>query len=222
VALDIEPVQDKPGREREDQNQYQRVDAHAHAPVPLQVRDIRTGNAPGNVTGVKYLPGVAKISQIASTQLNAGQSLATPIQVRAPVSSRERKAPAPYPGARPRAVIRLFRSAPVDRAASALISGDSRISFRVPPVQSETGRERNYQNQYQRFDGHANAPVACWRHGSTKTAHHVDATKIFAGRCKNPTDRTSPTRRYRSRDKLTPLTRKFAEGRGHGPRAGVN
>ncbi len=100
------------------------------------------------------------------------------------------EAPAPGPGARTtRAVIRFVRSTPADRAASALNSGDSWISFRVPPVQSETGRERNYQNQNQRFDAHANAPVACWRHGSTKSAPQFDPTKIFAERCKNPTDR---------------------------------
>jgi hypothetical protein len=65
VTFGIEPVQNKPGREGEDQNQYQGVDAHTHAPVPLHVRDIRTENAPRNVTDAKYLPAVAKISQIA-------------------------------------------------------------------------------------------------------------------------------------------------------------
>jgi hypothetical protein len=117
VALDIEPVQDKPGREGEDQNQYQRVDAHAHAPVPLQVRDIRTGNALGNVTGAKYLPGVAKISQIASTQVDAGQSLAT---FEHPCVRENAKRPRLIPArARSRTVIRSFRSTLADRAASA-------------------------------------------------------------------------------------------------------
>jgi len=117
VALDIKPVQDKPGREGEDQNQYQRVDAHAHAPVPLQVRDIRTGNALGNVTGAKYLPGVAKISQIASTQVDAGQSLAT---FEHPCVRENAKRPRLIPArARSRTVIRLFRSTLADRAASA-------------------------------------------------------------------------------------------------------
>ena len=51
VTFGIEPVQNKTGREGEDQNQYQRVDAHTHAPVPLQVRDIRTENAPRRSAG---------------------------------------------------------------------------------------------------------------------------------------------------------------------------
>src|SRR5207249_7494263 len=73
VTFGIEPVQNKTGREGEDQNQYQRVDAHTHAPVPLQVRDIRTENAPRNVTGAKYLPAVAKISQTTRAQFGAGR-----------------------------------------------------------------------------------------------------------------------------------------------------
>jgi hypothetical protein len=77
VTFGIEPVQNKTGREGEDQNQYQRVDAHTHAPVPLHVRDIRTENAPSNVTGAKYLPAVAKISQMARTRSGADPSLAT-------------------------------------------------------------------------------------------------------------------------------------------------
>src|SRR5712691_271758 len=113
-----------------------------------------------------------------------------PLQVRAPASSaRTQTAGAGSRRAQYRALIRFVRSTPADRAASALNSGDSWISFRVPPVQSETGRERNYQNQNQRFDAHANAPVACWRHGSTKSAPQFDTAKIFAERCKNPTDR---------------------------------
>jgi hypothetical protein len=190
VTFGIEPVQNKTGREGEDQNQYQRVDAHTHAPVPLHVRDIRTENAPNNLAGAKYFQGVAKISQMArrapvrtwvSRRTSAGSSICD--------APRERKAPPPDAGARNTcAVIRFVRSTPADRAASALNGGDSWISFRVPPVQCETGRERNNQNQYQRFDAHANAPVACWRHGSTKKARQFVSTKIFAKRCKNPTD----------------------------------
>jgi hypothetical protein len=86
VTFGIEPVQNKAGREGEDQNQYQRVDAHTHAPVPLQARDIRTENATRNVTGAKYLAGVAKISQTARTQSDAMQSRATTIAGRAPAS----------------------------------------------------------------------------------------------------------------------------------------
>jgi hypothetical protein len=77
VTFGIEPVQNKTGREGEDQNQYQRVDAHTHAPVPLHVRDIRTENAPNNLAGAKYLPGVAKISQMARAQSGAACSRAT-------------------------------------------------------------------------------------------------------------------------------------------------
>src|SRR6266540_6041177 len=81
VTFGIEPVQNKTGREGEDQNQYQRVDAHTHAPVPLQVRDIRTENAPRNVTGAKYLPRVAKISQMARAQFGADRVARRPLQV---------------------------------------------------------------------------------------------------------------------------------------------
>jgi hypothetical protein len=79
VTLGIEPVQNETGRKGEDQNQYQRVDAHAHAPVPLQARDIRTENAPRNVTGAKYLAGVAKISQTARARSGADMNLVTTV-----------------------------------------------------------------------------------------------------------------------------------------------
>ena len=59
----VELVQHETHREREDQNQYQRFDAHADAPVLLHVRNIKAENRPGNVTGSKYLPTVAKIPQ---------------------------------------------------------------------------------------------------------------------------------------------------------------
>jgi hypothetical protein len=96
VTFGIEPVQYKTDREGENQNQYQRVDAHAHAPVPLQVRDIRTENASGSVTDAKYLPGVAKISQMTRTQSGTDRVPRRPLQV----GARECKAPAPGPGAR--------------------------------------------------------------------------------------------------------------------------
>jgi hypothetical protein len=100
VTFGIEPVQNKPGREGEDQNQYQGVDAHTHAPVPLHVRDIRTENAPNNLAGAKYLQGVAKISQIAWARTRGRGPTQTQVsrrssQVRTPGAPRKRNAPAP-------------------------------------------------------------------------------------------------------------------------------
>ena len=83
VTFGIEPVQNKTGREGKDQNQYQRVDAHTHAPVPLHVRDIRTENAPNNLAGAKYFQGVAKISQMARRAPVRTQARDEPVQVRA-------------------------------------------------------------------------------------------------------------------------------------------
>jgi hypothetical protein len=64
-SLQIQTVEHKPGGEGKNQNQYQRFDAHAVAPKDLlYVGDIRTIKSPANVTASKYLPSVAKISQI--------------------------------------------------------------------------------------------------------------------------------------------------------------
>jgi hypothetical protein len=65
LSPQVQTVENKSGCKGENQNQYQRFDAHAVAPKDLlYVGDIGTIKPPANVTALKYLPSVAKISQI--------------------------------------------------------------------------------------------------------------------------------------------------------------